>query len=113
MRLPDSVWGQIRDMVVQMLPDHEITRGTVIKVDANNNNVYVTEFGSTPIPIVAFDYDVTVFDSTPTGVVRKEVIAKVRMPKVGDLVAIGKQSGQRRLPLCLGVVKGKNYIGVD
>ena len=109
-RLSQQVWAEINDAISKVKTNSEITRGQVIKVDATNQNVFVKEFGETAIPLVGFDYDIEYYDSTASGVVKKTYIAKPRMPKIGDLVIIARQGGARRLPLCLGIVQGKNYM---
>lgn len=110
-RLSDTVWAQINTLVSRHQSNDEVTRGTVIKVDTNNRNVFVKEFGDTAIPLVGFTYDIEYYDTDAAGAVQKKTYkAEPAMPKIGDLVVIARQSGQRRLPLCIGIVKGKNYI---
>ena len=109
-RLSQQVWAQVSELIARSSGNEEITRGTVIKVDAVNRNVFVKEFGETAIPLVGFDIQVDFYDTTTTGVEKKTSIARAAMPKVGDLVVIARQGGARRLPLCLGIVQGKNYM---
>jgi len=109
-QLSTQVWAEINRAIARVNTNSEITRGQVIKIDASNRNVYVKEFGETAIPLVGFDIDIEFYDTTPTGVQKKTYIAKARMPQVGDLVIIARQGGARRLPLCLGIVQGKNYM---
>lgn len=109
-RLTNRLWAEITNRIAEMGSNDEVVRGVVIKVDANNRTINVKEFGDTAIPLVCFDYNVTYYDSTASGVVKKTAIVEVKMPHVGDLVVILKQGGARRLPLCVGIVKGKNFI---
>jgi hypothetical protein len=39
--------------------------------------------------------------------------ATVRVPKVGDTVLVARELGTRRLPRCLGILQGKNWISAE
>lgn len=116
MPITDPEWLSIRSMaegVVRRLAgsrtDYFIT-GKVLKVDVPNKCVYMKEFGSQPIPIVAFDYTVKYYDTTPTGVTVRNAVAQAQMPKVGQLILVAREMGTSRIPRCLGVIQGKNWI---
>lgn len=90
----------------------------VVKTDTANNLVWVSELGDTPIPLFAFDYDMTYYDESPRGtglsfggykVYTKKAKAKVRCPKIGDVILVAREMGLNRLPRCLGVCMSKNF----
>lgn len=99
------------------------TTGKVIKRDVSKRLVWLEEFGDQPVPIVAFDYDVKYYDETPNGTTvpasgsaspfktkTKTVVTRVRVPNVGDTVLVARELGTRRLPRCLGVIQGKDWL---
>lgn len=90
--------------------DDYFVTGKVLKVDEKNRCVYMREFGDQAIPIVGFDYEVKYYDDNGTSVSAKKVIAKAVMPKRGDTVLVAREMGTNRLPRCLGVLQGKNWI---
>lgn len=118
------VTGIIKDLVGQR-QDYFIT-GRVLKVDAKNKCIYMKEFGDQPIPVVGFDHEVTIYDETPKGTTtvaagnpspfqttKKVFQISVVMPKKGDVVFVAREMGVRRLPRCLGIIQGKNWIVHD
>jgi hypothetical protein len=129
MPITDSEWQSISTMVNQIVRDIAGTKGDyfitgkVFKVDKKNKCIYMKEFGSQPIPIVAFDYEVKYYDESPQGTtvptggsgspyrtLTKIAKATVIMPKKGDTVLVAKEMGTSRLPRCLGVVMGTKWI---
>jgi hypothetical protein len=72
------------------------------------------EFGDTPIPVVAFNHESKTRDTVYNGTVNQAQIRKnpttVAMPKKGDLVLVAQHFGTSRLPKCLGIIQGKNFI---
>lgn len=122
MPITDGEWISIRTMIESIAgkKGEYFVTGDVIKRDVDNKLVWLAEFGDQPIPIVAFDYKVKYYDSTVTvdfagqttgtQVTPKTVIAEVQVPQVGDTVIVAKELGVNRLPRCLGVLKGKNWI---
>jgi len=85
--------------------------GTVVKRDVANKLVWVDEFANQAIPIVGFDYEVKYYDEGSSGIVSvKKAIVTVAVPKVGQKVLVGFEMGLRRLPRCLGVLQGTNWI---
>lgn len=122
MPITDGEWVSIRTMIESIAgkKGEYFVTGDVIKRDVDNKLVWLAEFGDQPIPIVAFDYKVKYYDSTitvdfagqttGTQVTPKTVIAEVQVPQVGDTVIVARELGVNRLPRCLGVLKGKNWI---
>lgn len=86
--------------------------GKVLKVDEANKVIYMAEFGDQAIPIVAFNYEVKVYDDNGTNITPKTVEAKLKMPKKGDTVLVAREMGTNRLPRALGVILGKNWIAL-
>jgi hypothetical protein len=100
--------------------------GTVIKRDVPNKCVYLREFGDQAVPVVGFNYTVKYYDETPNGTTAvtagnsqpyktrvKTVTVDVEIPKVGQTVLVAREMGTRRLPRCLGVLQGKNWIEAE
>lgn len=111
-------WREIENFVNKALAQtgEPFSQGKVVKSDPVNKLVWLKEFGDQPIPLVSFDYQVKYSYVNADGAT---VIKKTRpytrdveilVPRVGDVVLIGRQMGSSRLPKCLGVVKSKNYI---
>ena len=88
--------------------------GTVAKRDEANRLVWLKGFSNDPIPVVAFDYEVKYYDTDSDGnvIVRKAKVTPV-IPKVGQTVFVAYEAGISRLPRCLGVVQGKNWITTE
>jgi hypothetical protein len=88
--------------------------GTVAKRDEVNKLIWLKGFSNDPIPVVAFDYEVKYYDTDKNGHVhvRKAKVTPV-VPKVGQTVLVAYEMGVSRLPRCLGVVQGKNWITSD
>jgi hypothetical protein len=114
-------WELILGEIQKARPSEAITQGTVIKRDLKRHVIFMKEFGTTPIPILAFNYEVNYFDVQPFGSTpnagqpmpkkrfAKKVIAKPQLPKVGDTVLVLKHLGSRRLPKCIGIIQSKNF----
>ena len=84
--------------------------GKVIKRDEKKKLIWMKEFGDQAIPIVGFDYEVTYYDKSDTGVEPKKAKVKLLVPKVGQSVLVAREFGTRRLPRCLGVIQGTGWI---
>jgi len=89
----------------------------VTKRDTVNNLIWVPELTDQPIPLMAFDYDITYYDESPRGAqvgsyrtYKKPAEVKVKCPKVGETVLIAREMGSDFLPRCLGVLRSKNFI---
>lgn len=116
MPITEPEWLSVRTMIEKVVrriagtrADYFVT-GKVIKVDAKNKCVYLKEFGDQPIPIVAFNQEVKYYDSTITSTSVRTAPVKIVMPKVGESVLVAREMGVRRLPRCLGVIQGTNWV---
>jgi hypothetical protein len=122
-------WRSIRSMVERVVADLMGSRrdyfvtGKVIDRDELKNLIWLEEFGDQPIPIVAFNYKVKIYDESPRDTVYGAVGAaadyKVKIkyrtttvvvPDVGETVLVARELGIRRLPRCLGVIQGRDWI---
>lgn len=88
--------------------------GTVVKRDEVNRLVWIEDFANDPLPLVAFDYEVKYYDTDANGnlIARKAKVTPV-VPKVGQTVVIAYESGLSRLPRCIGVLLGQNWIETE
>src|SRR3954468_4896603 len=129
MPISEPEWTSIASMVEKIVrrltgsrADFFVT-GKVIKIDKPNKCIYMAEFGDQPIPIVAFDYEVNYYDETPKGTnygavgtgasyrtLKKTAKVTPVIPKVGQTVLVAREMGTARMPRCLGVIQGKNWI---
>ena len=117
MPISEPEWQSIRAMIERVttqISGHKgiyFTTGKVIKRDTVNFCVYLREFGDQPIPIVGFDYTVNYYDTDATGAIHKKTSKiKVQVPKLGEAVLVISELGSQRLPRCVGVIKGKNWL---
>jgi len=130
--ITEQEFGTIADMVEKIISqqvgkktDYFIT-AKVLKVDVANKCIYLEEFGDQAIPIISFNYEVTYYDQTPAGTNygtsgtsaafttrAKTVDVKLKMPKVGQRVLVAREMGADRLPRCLGVILGTNWIAPE
>jgi len=132
MPISEPEWTSIHTLIEQVAPavsgrlDSYFFTGKVIKRDEKNKCVYLKEFGDQPIPLVYFDFEVKYYDETPKGTTSvaagnsqphktrtKTVNVTVKVPKVGQSVLVVRELGTRRLPRCLGVIQGKNWISKE
>jgi hypothetical protein len=82
----------------------------VIKVDEERKLIYASEFGDTPIPLVGFRYTASYYNDNGSSVSLKKSTTEPDLPKVGDLVLVARNLGSRRMPRCLGIIFGREYI---
>lgn len=126
MPISDGEWKSIRtlvDSLVSKKGEYFVT-GDVIKRDEDNKLVWIAEFGDQPIPLVAFDYRIKYYDAdtltavdfagstvtAKTTTTRKYATSEVLVPEIGDTVIVARELGVNRIPRCLGILKGKNWI---
>ncbi len=115
--ISEPEWNSIRSFVEKICVRVSGRRseffesGTVSKRDEANKLIWLKGFSDDPIPVVAFDYEVKYYDTDSDGnvVVRKAKVTPV-IPKVGQTVFVAYEMGTSRLPRCLGVIQGKNWI---
>lgn len=88
--------------------------GTVAKRDETNRLIWLKGFSNDPIPVVDFEHEVRYYDTDSDGnvIVRRAKVATV-VPRVGQTVFVAYEMGTSRLPRCLGVVQGKNWITTE
>jgi hypothetical protein len=83
----------------------------VSKADEENRLIWLKGFSNDPIPIVAFEYEVKYFDTDRHGkIITRTAKVMPLVPKVGQTVLVAYELGVSRLPRCLGVILGKNWI---
>jgi hypothetical protein len=109
-RLAGHVWNAIMEAVRSEQMPREITFGKVTKHDVGNKVVWVEEFGDTAIPLAAFAYGFSYYDTDETGAVNKRydqsgADTHVVVPRVGQVVVIANPWGNGRFPVCLGVIQ--------
>ena len=105
MALNEREWDSIYAAIRSTNPQNEVVYGRVVKRNVAKKVIYLSEFGDQPIPLVALNAVAHVYDETPTGVKKKTVKIEFEVPKVGELVVVLRQMGERRLPKCVGVVQ--------
>ena len=111
--ITESEWVSIRTLIESLVgkKGEYFTTGEVLKRDEDNMLVWTAEFGDQPIPLVGFDYKLKYYDTDSTGVVRVRTgQAEIQVPQVGEVVIIAREFGANRLPRCLGILKGQNWI---
>lgn len=93
----------------------------VTKRDDENKLVWADEYGSTAIPLVAFDVSVKYYDTISSGAVVPRMTRPPRgtnreveiiTPQVGESILVGKILGSNGFPVCLGVIQGRNFTPV-
>jgi hypothetical protein len=121
MAITDTDWQKIYRAIEKAIPPSAVVQGKVVRADAQRNLIWLKEFGDQPIPLFAFDFDVTYYDTQFSGVtpaagqpipsqlVKKKAKTKIVCPKVGDIVLVIKQHGSRRLPKCVGVLRSTGF----
>ena len=114
--LAPNLWNAITELVMRGASAREITIGRVTKRDTVNKVIWLEEFAETAIPLVAFDYSFAYYDTDNTGAVKKRedktdtdpaYRTKMLVPKVGQQVVILDMWGNRRFPVCVGVIQSK------
>jgi hypothetical protein len=117
MPISEPEWNSIRTFVERICAQVSGRRseffetGTVSKRDEVNRLIWLKGFSDDPIPIVDFEHEVKYYDTDADGnvAVKKAKVTTV-VPKVGQTVLVAYEMGTSRLPRCLGVVQGKNWI---
>lgn len=113
--LSPGIWEAIADLVRRQAAPGEISFHQVTKRDVAKRVVWVEDFGGNGIPLVHFDYSFAYYDTQAGGVVKRydttpdetdpAYRVKVLVPRVGQTVAILNPSGNRRFPVCVGIVQ--------
>lgn len=114
--LTPALWNAIADAISRALPGRNMSFGRVIKRDVTDKVVWLEEFGETAIPLCAFDSSFAYYDTQQDGTVKRRedkgdtdaaFRTKMLVPKVGQLVVIIDLFGNRRFPVCVGVLQSK------
>ena len=90
----------------------------VTKRDTEDNLIWVKELGDQPIPLIAFEYEITYYDESPRGTsgggsfhtFKKTAISKVQVPQKGEMVLILLEMSYGGRPRCFGVVQSRNFV---
>jgi hypothetical protein len=116
MPISEGEWASIQALVERSAAKkgEYFTTGQVIKRNPDKKIVWLAEFGDQAIPLVAFDYEVKYYDTDETGsVVAKRAKISVDTPEIGETVVVAREMGSRRLPRCLGVIKGIDWFELE
>lgn len=116
--LSPGLWNAITDLVRRQEAPAEISFHQVKKRDLAKKVIWVEEFGETGIPLVSFDSNFSYWAMRGSG---NLVLTKIQdttpdqtdpalrtnllVPRVGQMVAILNPSGNRRFPICVGVLQ--------
>jgi len=109
----DSIAALVERSVRQLigLKSSFFVTGQVTKIDPAKKLVWLKEFADQPVPIIGFDYELKYYDTLETGrLTTRRAQALLVMPKVGQTVLVAREMGSQRLPRCLGVLQGTNWI---
>lgn len=103
-KLTHKDWREVNRKVSKDISQRgePFVQGKVVKNDASKRVVWLKEFGPLPIPIFAFDYQVTI-----AGV---KYTAKPVLPKVGETVLVAQYLGSSELPKCLGALHSTGFL---
>ena len=113
MAISEGEWISIRALFQRITGGRaeDFVTGKVSKVDKANSNIYMKEFGTQAIPMVANDYEVVYYDTLPNGkTMKKKAKVTLVMPGKGDTVVVAREMGTHRLPRCLGKLVGRHWI---
>lgn len=129
MAFTQDEWREIQNLVNRIVTDkgEPFVQGKVVKSNQQKKLVWLKEFGDTPIPVIGFDYQVKY--NVPSHSLSGDTISgyslssrtqikktqahspdvEILVPRPGDIVLIAQHLGSRRLPKCIGVVKGRDF----
>jgi hypothetical protein len=115
--ISEPEWNSIRTFVERICSDISGRReqyfatGKVSKRDVENKLIWVKGFSDDPIPVVGFEYEVKYYDTDADGNVNvKKARVSPVVPHIGQTVFVAYEMGVSRLPRCLGVVQGTNWV---
>jgi hypothetical protein len=118
--LEEQDWNSIRVAVERICANISGRRvewfktGKVIKRDERNRLIWIKGMGDVAIPIIAFDYDIRYYDTDENGETRvRKARATLAVPKLGQTVVVAFELGSTRIPRCLGVLQGKNWVETE
>lgn len=114
--LSPGLWNAIADLVSRQAAPSEISFHPVKRRDVAKKVIWVDEFGETGVPLAAFDFSFSYYDTQNDGTTLKRqdktagltdpaYHTAVVVPRVGQTVAILNPAGNRRFPVCVGVIQ--------
>lgn len=107
-------WQSIYEAIRRSAPNSEFVQGIVVSRDVKNRLVFIRELYDQPIPIIGFEYIIEYFDTQSNGTVTKRTATvKPKVPEIGETVLVALQSGEIRLPKCLGIITSTNFTRDD
>jgi hypothetical protein len=110
--LSPDIWNAIAREMERLSTAREVHVGKVIKRDTLKKHVWLEAFGEVAIPIVALSFGFDYFDTQPTGNATKRTLdatdMRLTMPTVGQTVVVLDPGGNRRFPMCIGVIQSSS-----
>jgi len=120
MAISDGEWESIRRLVDRLgsKRGEQIITGQVVKSDKNKDLVWLKEFGTQPIPMVAQEFEVWYYDTQyqlvggvlKSTTVKKQCKVALKIPVPGNTVVVLREWGTSRLPRCLGRLWGSGWM---
>jgi hypothetical protein len=118
--ISEQEWNSVRNVAEKVAAEvagrrvEWLQTGKVIKRDTRNRLIWIQGMGDVAIPIVSFEFDVRYYDKDASGktIVRYSK-AVLDVPQVGQTVLVAFEMGISRLPRCLGVILGKNWVEAE
>lgn len=115
--ISEQEWNSIREAAMKIAAEvagrrvEWLKTGIVVKRDEDDRLIWIKDMADIAIPIVAHDYDLRYYDTDENGAaIVRHARAKIVVPKIGQSVLIAFELGSSRLPRCLGVIQGTNWI---
>lgn len=98
-------WRNILEAIRDQRSPDEIVEGRVIDRHEAEQTIFLTEFGTEPIPMAALDFEFTTYVDTGGQKEKRTVKVRPSLPELGDLVLVARIGGSRHAPRCIGVVR--------
>lgn len=111
--ISEREWAALYDFVEKQISKRGqyFVTGTVVKRDSDKGLIWLSELGDQPIPIVGFDLEVKYYDTDNAGITtQKKAKVKTLVPQIGQSVLVARELGVDRIPRCLGVIQGTDWI---
>lgn len=116
--LSPDLWRAIADGIDRSMPPREIVFGRVVKREELRKLIWLEEYGNLAIPLVAFAFGFAYYDTDATGAINRKADptgtneayqTTLLVPRIGQTAIILDPGGQRRFPLCVGVIQSRGY----
>jgi hypothetical protein len=116
--LHSDIWNRIGTMIDRTRARPEIRFGKVVRRDERRRLVWLEDYGDLAIPLVAFHFGFSYYDTDETGQPQlrsdpsgdnTSYQTKLLVPKVGERVVILDSGGAKRFPFCVGVIQSSEY----